>query len=183
MKLNKREQQAFDTLRDILDFYEKDEQHEGLTLGYGYWNSVREVFGIDLKECTFYKKEVEKFVRGKDKKHLCYVPMDWKAPAYPYGFFPFQVKAGKKDRERNEKNVSEYYVLDVMSDDISRIKHELYFFKSKAKSRLERKDFDTDAFRHQELFKKYHDLLNELIDEMNQIQDETLQARREEMDR
>lgn len=176
MKLNKREQQAFDTLRDILDFYEKDEESDELTLGYGYWNSVREVFGIDLKECTFYKKEVEKFVRGKEKKHLCYVPMDWKAPAYPYGYFPFQVKTGKKNRDRNEKNVREYVVLDIIDDEVITLKNLIKKLQTKAETRINRET----PFRQQEVFKKYKDLLTKMEEELQEYRDELSQAMEEE---
>ena len=176
MKLNKQEQQAFDTLRDILDFYEKNEEYEELALSYGEWNSIKKIFGIDLKECTFYKKEVEKFVRGKDKKHLCYVPRDWKAPAYPYGFFPFQVKNGKKNREINEKNLYEFSVLDIVDDEVVALKNLMKKFQTKTEARLNREI----PFRQQDVFKKYNAILTKMQEELQEYRDELSKAIEEE---
>lgn len=95
MKLNKREIQAFDTLETILhELRYSEDKNEEIPISTSDYNAVKEVFGIDLKECTFYKKNVKKFVKGKDGKHLSFWPpvAYWKVYATRYGYFPFQIK-------------------------------------------------------------------------------------------
>lgn len=70
MKLNADERGAFLALQSIIDFYTKEEQNkkEYLQLTTREYRLIKKVFGIDLKEVTYRKKDVKEFARGKDKK-------------------------------------------------------------------------------------------------------------------
>ncbi len=72
MKLNVDQRGAILELQSIIDFYTKEEQDkkEFLQLNTTEYRLIKKVFGIDLKEVTFRKIEVEEFARGKDKKHI-----------------------------------------------------------------------------------------------------------------
>ncbi len=72
MKLNADERGAFLALQSIIDFYTKEEQDkkEYLQLTTREYRLIKKVFGIDLKEVTYRKKDVREFARGKDKKHI-----------------------------------------------------------------------------------------------------------------
>lgn len=103
MKLNLEEKLAFKTLQSIIDFYTKEEQdkEEYLQLTTREYRVIKKVFGIDLKEVTFRKKDVEEFARGKDKKHIeflnPYSPSAYENKVVKYGYFPFQVKKNKEE--------------------------------------------------------------------------------------
>ena len=111
MKLNKREEQAFSILEKILKEYRSETKEEEIIITTSDYNAINEVFGIDLKQCTFYKKDVEEFKRGKSNKHLSFLPPfdrnNFKKLgifAYPYGYFPFQIKELKNNKPVKEEN-------------------------------------------------------------------------------
>lgn len=103
MKLNLEEKLAFKALQSIIDFYTKAEQdkEEYLQLTTREYRVIKKVFGIDLKEVTYRKKDVEEFARGKDKKHIeflnPYSPSAYENKVVKYGYFPFQVKKTKEE--------------------------------------------------------------------------------------
>lgn len=103
MKLNLEEKLAFKALQSIIDFYTKEEQDkkEYLQLSTKEYRVIKKVFGIDLKEVTYRKKDVEQFARAKDKKHIeflnPYSPSAYENKVVKYGYFPFQVKKTKEE--------------------------------------------------------------------------------------
>lgn len=105
MKLNFDEKLAFEALQRIIDFYTKEEQDkkEYLALTTREYRLIKKVFGIDLKEVTYRKKDVEKFARGKDKKHIEFLnpfsPSAYENKVVKYGYFPFQIKEIKAKNE------------------------------------------------------------------------------------
>ena len=61
MKLNLDEKQAFEALQKIIDFYTKEEQEkkEYLALTTREYRLLKKILGIDLKEATYMKKDVD----------------------------------------------------------------------------------------------------------------------------
>lgn len=106
MRLNTDEKQAFETLQRIIDFYteEKQENREYLAITTREYRLIKKVFGIDLKEVTYRKKDVEEFARGKDKKHIeflnPYSPSAYENKVVKYGYFPFQVKKVNEEEQK-----------------------------------------------------------------------------------
>lgn len=109
MKLNLDEKQAFEALQKIIDFYtkEKQEKKEYLALTTREYRLIKKVFGIDLKEVTYRKKDIEQFARAKDKKHIeflnPYSPSAYENKVRKYGYFPFQEKKIKELNKPNNK--------------------------------------------------------------------------------
>lgn len=106
MKLNADERGAFLALQSIIDFYTKEEQDkkEYLQLTTREYRLIKKVFGIDLKEVTYRKKDVKEFARGKDKKHIeflnPYSPSAYENKVVKYGYFPFQVKKVNEEEQK-----------------------------------------------------------------------------------
>lgn len=109
MKLNFDEKLAFEALQRIIDFYTKEEQDkkEYLALTTREYRLIKKVFGIDLKEVTYRKKDIEQFARAKDKKHIeflnPYSPSAYENKVRKYGYFPFQEKKIKELNKPNNK--------------------------------------------------------------------------------
>ena len=91
-RLNKREQLAFDTLIALLKSMQNGNAFEVSTAEH---NAIKDTLGIDLKTITYRKKDVARFVRGKDG-HLVFIkPFSAWHPANSvnaHGYFPYQVK-------------------------------------------------------------------------------------------
>ena len=172
MKFNKRDKEAFDCLRQILDFYEDaNSEDTSLKLTASNLSAIKEIFGIELKDCTFYKKEVINFVKGKDKKHLVYLPqLKTGLSVYPYGYFPFQVKEGKKNRDADEKKYTEKELLSCIASDCASLSHLINTYEKKTEERMSRQDFN--KFKHQEYFIKYCDILNKCTKELGKLTNE-----------
>ena len=108
MKLNLDEKQAFEVLQKIIDFYTKEEQEkkEYLALTTREYRLLKKILGIDLKEATYRKKDVEIFVRSKDTKHIEFLNpfalSNYGNKIVKYGYFPFQVKKLKEINKPND---------------------------------------------------------------------------------
>lgn len=93
MKLNKREKQAFEALRSVLDAIE---QGEVIELDAADANAISSVFGIDLKAITKRKSEIAEFVRGKDDAYIAFnkpfAAWSQHNKVKSYGYFTFQIK-------------------------------------------------------------------------------------------
>ncbi len=99
MKLNQSEKDAISCLRRVLDRLEAGEE---MDIATSEVNAIKKILGIDLKEATFKKKDVAKFVRGKDDFHLTFSapfsPWSDKNRIRPFGYFPFQIKEFKPSK-------------------------------------------------------------------------------------
>lgn len=98
MRLNKRERQAFDALREILDNLEKGEEY---FVPIGDQRAIEEVFGINLYKNTYRKSQVKEFKRGKGDAFLILGNQLNREP-YPYGFFEYQIKKHRREERKNE---------------------------------------------------------------------------------
>lgn len=91
--LNKEERKAFNTLRNVLD---KLEVNQDVTIKMNENNAIERVLGVNLLNISLRKKDVKETKRNKEK-HLIIESTFGTGPRFPayYCFFPYQIKEKK----------------------------------------------------------------------------------------
>ena len=102
MKLNKKEREAITLMRSILDSIEDGKE---ISLMRRERNLLKTTFGWDLKANTRKKKDVAKFVKGKEDFHFNYFESEYDNIVM-YGFLPFQIK---EDKELDKKELEDLF--------------------------------------------------------------------------
>lgn len=96
MKLNKKENEAINSLINVLVAILNSTP---IDLDYKNYNAIKDLLGIDLKQATLPKKEIETFFKGKEDFHIEFSkPFSaWSKQnkVKRHGYFPFQIKERK----------------------------------------------------------------------------------------